>query len=385
MVLMNTSRVNLDSLFKRTVFLLGAGASMDAGCLSSRDMLQDLRNQIENHQSRDARKQYSAIYDFVIQSLVYQQALKGGPNSKVMELANIEDFVAVIKQIIDREYIVPPPLVGNWNNKIIGWEINNENVFTEFLDYVYECLITKWTQYDRQRAQPLIQPIRRLLESDQNFDLSVFSLNYDLIFESLLNSDEEKLVHVGFSPDRWIGDFGDPNDGTKLKFFKLHGSVDWYFDEQDQEVKLGVPDGAKPLLVFGSGSKIQSYDPFLSLLANFSEKLKSSILYVVVGYSFHDKYINNILIQGLSAELNKKMIVVDPCMELDNRGFIEQLEGFQRLKSMNEIVNLTRISPARVEILKITAQEFYSTYFSDEAAKLQEIMDVTEKGDQIFT
>lgn len=385
MVFMNTSRVNLDHLFKHTVFLLGAGASMDAGCLSSRDMLQNLRSQINSHPSLDTRKQYSAIYDFVIQSLVYQQALKGSPNSKVMELANIEDFVAVVKQIVDREYIVPPPLVGNWNSKIIGWEIRNENVFTEFLEFVYECLIARWTQFDKHKAELLIQPIRRLLESDQDFNLSVFSLNYDLIFESLLNSDDEKLVDIGFSPDRWIGDFNDPNDGSKLKFYKLHGSVDWYFDEQEQEVKLGVPDGARPLIVFGSGPKIQSYDPFLSLLAKFSEKLKSSILFVVVGYSFHDKYINNILIQSLSAELNKKMIIVDPYMESDNRGFIEQLEGFQRLKSMNEIVNLTRISPARVEILKMTAQEFYLTYFSNEAAKLQEMMVVAEKGDQIFT
>ncbi len=288
---MNVGDVQLSSLFDRTVFLLGAGASMDAGCLSSKQMLVSLRSDVSELAiaGAGADSQYSSIYDFIIQSLVYQRALKGDPESKLFELTNIEDFVAVLRQILDREYIVPPPLVGNWNGKITGWEIKNDKVFSEFLDFAYDRLITKWTHFEKGKAEALLQPIRDLVESDKNFDLSVFSLNYDLIFETVFNNEQEQLVDVGFSQKRWSGDFDDPNNSAKVKLFKLHGSVDWYFDESDEEVKQGVPHEVRPLIVFGSGPKLQSYDPFLSLLGGFREKLKAASLFVVVGYSFQDK------------------------------------------------------------------------------------------------
>lgn len=383
---MNADDVQLNSLFDRTVFLLGAGASMDAGCLSSKQMLVALKSAVNELAvvGAGADSQYSSIYDFIIQSLVYQRALKGDPESKLFELTNIEDFVAVLRQMLDREYIVPPPLVGNWNSKITGWELKNDKVFSEFLDFAYDRLITKWTQFEKEKAEVLLQPFRDLVESDENFNLPVFSLNYDLIFETVFNNDQEQLVDVGFSQKRWSGDFGDPNSSAKVKLFKLHGSVDWYFDESDEEVKQGVPDEVRPLIVFGSGPKLQSYDPFLSLLGGFREKLKAANLFVVVGYSFQDKYINNILIQSLSSGLNKKMLVIDPAVAPDKMKFIDRVERFQALKSMNEIINLTKISPARVEIYQMTAGAFFKSFLGNSAQKLKEVLISTEKGDQIF-
>jgi len=381
---MNPEDISLASLFDRTVFLFGAGASMDAGCLSSKQMLVDLKTSIDENAGTGTGAEFSAIYGFIIQSLVYQRALKGDPESKLFELTNVEDFVAVLGQMLDREYVVPPPLIGNWNSKITGWELKNENVFKEFQDFAYDCLINKWTQFKKDRAEELLRPIKTLLESDENFDMSIFSLNYDLIFESVFNSEQEHLVDVGFSQKRWSGDFTDPHSSAKLKLYKLHGSVDWYFDDSDEEIKEGVPEGVRPLVVFGSGPKLQSYDPFLSLLGGFRDKLKSASVFVVIGYSFQDKYINNILIQSLSAGLNKKLLIVDPFLPVDVMKFIDRVEKFQALKSMNEIINLTKMSPARVEILQTNASEFYGTFFANKAQKLKEVLNSTEKGDQIF-
>jgi hypothetical protein len=366
------------------VFLLGAGASMDAGCLSSKEMLVALNSSIEDAAGNGIKTEFSAIYGFIIQSLVYQRALKGDPESRLFELTNIEDFIAVLRQMLDREYVVPPPLIGNWNSKITGWELKNENVFQEFLDFAYDCLLNKWTKFDKNKAEILLQPIRTILESDEDFKLSIFSLNYDLVFESVFNSEQELLVDVGFSQKRWSGDFADPHSSAKLKLYKLHGSVDWYFDESDEEVKEGVPEGVRPLIVFGSGPKLQSYDPFLSLLGGLRDKLKSASVFVVIGYSFQDKYINNILIQSLSAGLNKKLLVVDPYLPKDEMKFIERVEKFQALKSMNEIVNLTKMSPARVEIHPTSASDFLKTFFANNAQQLKEVLNSTEKGDQIF-
>jgi len=381
---MTSDEVTLGFLLERTVFLFGAGASVDAGCLTSKQMLTELRSEIQGATAAGGPKEFPLIYDFVLQSLAYQIALKGDLNSSLSASSNIEDFVAVIRQMLDREYIVPPPLVGNWNAKITSWELRNESVFADFLAFAYDKLVTKWTAFDTSKAQALLAPIQQLIQAPESFALSIFSLNYDLIFEKVFNTDQEHLVDLGFSKKRWSGDFENPESPAKIKLYKLHGSVDWYFDGSDEEVKEDVPEGARPLLVFGSGPKVQSYDPFLSLLSSFREKLKAGSLYVVVGYSFQDKYINNILIQNLNSGVNKKMLVVDPYGDEDAMTFIRRIEKNQTLKSMNELVNLTKISPARVEILKVTASDFFKTYLSDGAAALKKKLAAVEEGEQVF-
>lgn len=376
--------MTLNSLFERTVFLFGAGASMDAGCLSSKAMLADLKKSIYSLPVEDpCRDQFAAIYNFIIQSLTYQHALKD-PDTKLSDLSNIEDFVAVLRQMIDREYVVPSPLIGNWNSKITNWELKNEKVFRQFLDFSYNCLLEKWTMFSSEKASELMKPFIDLTRSDENFDLSVFSLNYDLIFENVFNSSEENLVELGFSQKRWSGDFNDPNGTAKIKLYKLHGSADWHFDEADEDVKQGVVEGIRPLIVFGSGPKIQSYDPFLSLLGSFRQKLKAANLFVVVGYSFQDKYINNILIQSLSSGLNKKMLIVDPGCPAEKMTFINRVEKFQQLRSMNEIMSLTKISPDRVDIVCKTAAQFFVEYLSNSAEKLKEALANVERGDTVF-
>jgi len=292
--------------------------------------------------------------------------------------------VAVLRQMLDREYIVPAPLVGNWNARITGWEQKDERVFSRFLDFTYDCLLDEWTRFNEEEARTLLQPFRTLVGVAEDFTCSLFSLNYDLIFETVFNNEHEQLLDTGFSQKRWTGDFFDPNSSAKLKLFKLHGSSDWYFDESEEDVKQGRPEGVKPLIVFGSGQKLQSYDPFLSLLAGFRDRLKQATLFVVIGYSFQDKYINNILIQSLGFGLNKKMLIVDPCLDADKLKFVQTVERFQATRSMSELVSLTKVSPERISLCKMKAKEFFAEYLADQAASLKAELSAAEKGDQVF-
>lgn len=379
-----SAQISLRSLFERTTFLIGAGASMDAGCLSSKGMLRALQQALRREVAAGNNSQFLAIYEFILQSLVYQRSLKGDLDSRVSDLANVEDFVAVLRQMLDREYIVPAPLVGNWNSRITSWEYRDEKIFSRFLDFIYRCLLDEWTTFDVEKARQLLQPLRSLISAEEDFECSIFSLNYDLIFETVFNTEHERLVDDGFSQGRWTGDFADPHSSAKVKLFKLHGSKDWYFDDSEENVKQHRPDGMKPLIVFGSGPKLQSYDPFLSMLAEFRETLKEATLFVVIGYSFQDKYINNILIQSLGSGLNKKMIVVDPYLESDRLKFVQSIERFQNTRSLSELVNLTKLSPERVVIQTTTAENFLSVYLGNNAALLREELLSAEKGDQIF-
>ncbi len=374
--------MSLKSLFEKTVFLFGAGSSKDAGCFLSKEMLCDLKKSILDYEIPWPNKNHFLdIYNFIMQSLLYQYGLKD-TEIKVSEVTNIEDFVLVLQQIIDREYVVPPPLVGNWNNKITLWESKDKNVFQDFYNFIHDQLINKWTKFDNKKAQCLLNPFQKLIQSDEKFDLRIFSLNYDIILEKTFNTENEHLVDTGFSQNKWIGDFNDPESPQKIKFYKLHGSIDWYFDDEEETIKQGRVN-QKPLIIFGSGSKIQSYDPFLSLLGAFSEALKKTNLFIAVGYSFQDRYINNILIQNLSSDLNKKMLIVDPDKK-EKKVFIKRIEQFQRSKSMNEIVSLTKVSPDKIEINSSKSIDFFKEYLKEDCRKLKELVDSVEKGETIF-
>jgi len=241
--------MNLDEVFKKTVFLLGAGASKEAGCKLSTDMLISLEKAINNLTPSDKdfinnKDDFNEIYHFILASLRYQSTLK---NSSVNSNAyvNIEDFVMVLRQLIDKEYIIPYPLIGNWNDKILRWELKNGNVFELFKEFITLQLVNNWTRFDKGIAETILHPIRDLLGNSENVVLNVFSLNYDLIFEQIFNSSTYRILDNGFSerhnPDNmvryWAADFNNELNQTKINLYKLHGSVDWEYNKEIKRTK----------------------------------------------------------------------------------------------------------------------------------------------------
>jgi hypothetical protein len=94
--------------------------------------------------------------------------------------------------------------------------------------------------------------------------------------------------------------------------------LDWYKDDEDQAIyslrhpkedRVPVAD-PNPLLIFGTVHKLTATDPFLYLSYTFSEMVKSVTVIVIVGYGFGDRYINDIILQGLSKGSRKRLLVV---------------------------------------------------------------------------
>jgi hypothetical protein len=389
------------------VFLLGAGASKGADCKLSHEMLHYLEKEINNLSANEKdyiqyKDDFNEIYHFILASLNYQFTMRNTFSNK-SSYVNIEDFVMVLRQLIDKEFVIPYPLIGNWNDKILKWELRNENVnvFDRFKDFITSQLINDWTKFDYNKAQKMLNPLRDMLNQPENFKINIFSLNYDLIFEKVFNSPQVRLLDNGFSeklnPEKedklrfWVGDFNNPYTLTKINLFKLHGSIDWEHDSESEEIliKENTNYGKEPLIIFGSFSKMLSFDPFLYILSNFRQKLQEATIFVVIGYSFHDKYINNLLIQQLSQntyeDKPKKLLVVDPNRDKQKENeFTEELKLIQDSKSLNDVINFRQISPDRIKLIPKTASEFYKEYFANGAQVLKNELEQTEKSDKIF-
>ena len=395
--------MNMDEVFNKVVFLLGAGASKDAGCKLSDEMLHSLKEAINNLTAAEKdfikyKDDFNEIYHFILASLKYQSTMKDSSVSG-SAYVNIEDFVMLLRQLIDKEFIIPYPLIGNWNDKILKWELKNGKVFEHFKDFITLQLVKNWTQFDKGKAEINLQPIRDMLGNSDNVVLNVFSLNYDLIFEQIFNSPTYRILDNGFSERHipgntiryWAADFKNELNQTKINLYKLHGSINWEYNLESEEISIkeSIDDGREPLMIFGSYSKMLSFDPFLYILSNFRAKLEEATIFVVIGYSFHDKYINNLLIQQLSQNTGedkpKKLLVVDPRRPTQTASeFTEELKSIQDSKSINDIINFRQISPGRIKLISKTASQFYAEYFADGAALLKKELEKIEGEEKLF-
>ena len=393
----------LGNAFSKVVFLLGAGASYDAGCKLSKGMLDSLKTSINDLGAADKnfiryKEDFTEIYQFILASLHYQSTMKDTLSPDLAYL-NIEDFVMILRQLIDKEFIIPYPLIGNWNDKILRWEMRNGDIFTRFKDFILLQLVQKWTRFDPEKAKQFLQPIQEILVASDDFTMNIFSLNYDLVLEETFNLPTARVLDNGFSERTiagetiryWAADFNDPNSPTKINLYKLHGSLDWEYnpDSEDIQIKNNIDDGREPLIIFGSYTKMLSFDPFLYMLSEFRTLLSKATIFIVIGYSFHDKYINNLLIQQLSMnteeDIPKKLLIVDPSnKDKTEEQVAEELRQIQDSKSINDVINFKQISHERIKLIPLQAARFYSEYFSNNAEKLLGEIEKVEQADKIF-
>lgn len=167
--------------------------------------------------------------------------------------------------------------------------------------------------------------------------LKVFTLNYDLCVEDACRSASIDLT-TGFRKDtkRWDSSvFQSQNPGINL--YKLHGSLSWVLDNNCPDRSLIETDTGhtdkEPELILGPGPKLQSDEPFLTLYYEFRKALQSTKLCVVIGYSFGDAHINGALREA--NRLGLRVIDVNPSnVERDWRHYkkleIEAREAFEK-------------------------------------------------------
>lgn len=154
--------------------------------------------------------------------------------------------------------------------------------------------------------------------------ISFFTSNYDTLLEDALSL-EHKLTVDGFSGGAMAywnpkQEFSTSRHGDAIhyKVYKLHGSVDWYHDEEFSLIRSRY--GAKYLnnpsqiLIYPQATKYMETqkDPFATLLRGFREALarpEDNIL-ITCGYSFGDAHINSEILTALYDPKNKTTLLV---------------------------------------------------------------------------
>jgi len=373
--------MNLKKLFSKTIFFFGAGTTANCGCLTSTKMLSDLAESIKELDTDSRANTFLEIYRFILATLQYQNSLRNtSPENKIAFIPNIEDFVFLLKKIINRDSIIPAPLVGSWRDSIIKYEYQEKDIFKNFLGFIEEKLYTKWlSTIDESKVAELLKPLEELLQSTEEFEVNIFSINYDLVFERYFNLKGVTNIRTGFSGENWMDDF-ETAEGelkSKINYYKLHGSLDWEMEDGYLMSSVNHEYSNNPWVIFGEESKMVSIEPFLSLLVRYKQKLKLADYIICVGYSFFDTYINNLLLQAVNLP-GKRLIIVDTKEETKSQ-FIERLKYIQQ-NDFNHKNNTSTISEERIHLFSgTTAVKYFKDHLGKNAPGLMTLIEKLEQ------
>lgn len=151
---------------------------------------------------------------------------------------------------------------------------------------------------------------------------SFFTTNYDMCIESYWEG-KDISINTGFRYDpgrrSTIMDAQIFGNQPYLKLFKLHGSINWFREEDGKIVEYPHRPTStsfrrrRPLgevMIYPISEKYMYTNPFLDMFYHFRNELVKSSCWLIIGYSLRDEAIKNLLLEN--ANKNKMMIVVHP-------------------------------------------------------------------------
>lgn len=425
--------MEMNEVISKCLFILGAGFSKPARCKTSSEMLDDLRFRIQSVKDNFFNNIEKEALSFLLSCLAYHCEWRSIKSSgKFKFFPNIEELILLLRRVRDRENYLPYPVTGNWADKLVQLETNykslattygleSNELFTSIENKIKKQLLKKWLQFDKADLSYL-QPIKNVFQAYPHCDfcIDVCTLNHDQVLENYFN---ETGIWMGFSNGKWVGLESEPNlkdENRRLNLYKLHGSLNWIRDIAgdvlDKEVLRNNEDNEEmeqnndriindPYIIFGQGIKTFSVEPFFSLIYHFRRLLMQKDYFFVIGYSFFDPYINNLIISSTMGT-NKKIIIVNHKFgpdefRQDNKNESLKIDGsrenkFGAFQNMNYQKLLTEylekiqensfyselpefnINPVKQDSLYHVAwdaENFIKRYFSDKAALLIELIE----------
>ena len=350
----------------RVAVILGAGASADANLKLTADLAKAIVEEANAPRrllasDRDWIQALNAVYAGMVN---YQTIHGGNPLTSV----NIEMLISAIRLLRERDSLEIAPFVGSWSAGIsdftstslptkltdrlvsslgrsmldvsarVSEQLNLSRLLIDTiqsathpdlkkpLEEAEHFVLTTLLQLLRKHGDvEYLQPLIDLAKS-QHGGLDVITLNYDLTVESAADGQVDLVRGVeSWSPGQAMEI---PQREGTLNLIKLHGSLDWQLRGVGgtgdsrltgrgirvlTEAEMNAPafQDSEPWIVVGTRDKLGTDGPTLEL--NFAARaaLRRASRLVIVGYSFHDNHVNNMIRDWLSSDVERKISVVD--------------------------------------------------------------------------
>jgi hypothetical protein len=249
------------------------------------------------------------------------------PKDHIKQLIKFFEFDILLEKKFDK---INQEYLYYLNNKE---DADSATEIKSFLDKALKVFVDKYVPFPIEYVSEKLGVhelfINKIISRKETLSRpKIFTPNYDLAFE---NSCEKigvsynngfRGVHMRkFDPDTFHNETYIKQDSaekgkriaTYLNIYKLHGSISWQYSESINDLynlkEIQISDTAKKedfsfdsLMIYPIQTK-KSYSldlPYSELFRNFSKCLtESQNTLVVIGYSFLDEHINDIILTGL--------------------------------------------------------------------------------------
>jgi hypothetical protein len=302
---------------KDIIFLLGAGASAEAGIPVSGEMITLVEKSLHSGGTDEG------LYHHVKSAIHFSAGLKGRFGNAVP--FNIETLVNTLYELERNEEHPLYPFIAAWSSRFVALAGPDFGEVRRFRQRILANL-KKWMCPEDSSKADYYRGIT-VLQRDLNYPLHVFSLNYDLCVENLNSS--EFRVETGFAnygPNNpWDWERFDLESGNniapQLVLYKLHGSINWKRSAETKELfcvqQIESVDAEKMEVIFGREFKLEAADPYLFFAYRFRDLSLVTRLIVSLGYGFGDAHINKMLTQSLRADPERRLLAIQRCDDRD--------------------------------------------------------------------
>ncbi|MBI3786061.1 MAG: SIR2 family protein [Deltaproteobacteria bacterium] len=324
---------------KDIIFLLGAGASAEAGIPTSAQMIDKIEKLFA---SGKEWKPHLQLYHHVKSAIHYASGLKGRFTDVPF---NIETLVNTLYELERNEDHPLYPFIAAWNSRLVVLAGKDFEQVRQLRGLILRELKKWMCPEDAHHAHYYSGLIT--LQRDLNYPLHVFSLNYDLLVEGLDSRNfRVETGFPGFGPtqvwdwERFEDSESSPTPIAEAFLYKLHGSINWKRDEAKNLYRVQQVENVEPEqmeVIFGRDFKLEAADPYLFYAYEFRKFTLSAKLIVTIGYGFGDAHINKMIIQSLRADRVRKLVVVARCADENARAERRRLIA-ERLECANDRV-----------------------------------------------
>ncbi|MDR2091164.1 MAG: SIR2 family protein [Clostridiales bacterium] len=322
---------------KSVIFLLGAGCSCDAAVPVSKVMVEKLEALLKKDKDYDYNDKLYSLYKYIRCTMEY-----GNKLSDQETCFNVESLLVTLHMLSDYKRARIYPFIKGYTDDLREYAGTNFESVNKLIKIIEEEL-PKWVTLPSYTKAKYYNNFERF-QKELNFAIRIFSLNYDLCLENNVKC----KIETGFIEDRpWDGDRftqSEDDEKTAIYLYKLHGSIDW--ERNDGQLRKSAQSKIIPDIIFGTDVKFQAIDPYLFYLYEFRKYALASEIIISIGYSFGDKYINDLICQAMNYDINKKLLSVSPT---DNES-----EEAERIRKE---LNLTDAS-GRIIVEKDKAKDF---------------------------
>ncbi len=356
-------------LAQSAVFLMGAGASAEAGVPMTVKMTQELVDRI----AAGRWDQGASALHFVCGALMLSDAARG---RSPYDGLDVERVFAAVGLLAERHDLEVSPFVYSWHPAVDQWD-RKPNVVPAFWDQTFARALDRGARFSdagkviaglvedvmrgsptgevyAQLAERMLKELKQMLGStrkrvsylgpladiakERDAPLTVATLNYDLSVEQGV---EQRGIPCTTGIEAWVEDGRWDWADAGVRLLKLHGSINWAWEQVREDGHLPrevvrvvddpVGDDRQPVVVFGQRGKLRAEGPFLSLLAELENALVAAQQLVVIGYSFRDDHVNELIRRWSAEDISRTMLVVDPCwpeqFSQNDRSFRHELEA----------------------------------------------------------